>query len=459
MRNLELFALAWRNLMRRKSRTFLTVLSVVIGAVAIILMLSFGYGMQETERQQIEQYAQLNAITVYPTGDFIQNSTRQGLIGDREVKNIQEIPHVKGALPMMNADSLEVRFDDDGLTSMFAQTWAVDFSQLDPATTTFTEGGIPASTRKHPYLVGSAVNLYKYDLQKMEGEFVAGENWSQYDVRVKPMTYGSEETGGSLTGKKNKGLLLTFGGEIKSSDLLLPSGFYISLDTYDELEKMQEESGGDGAYLVDPFMERAGAADNRQKVQSWKARERFYDQLIVTVDDLDNTQSVVDTINDTMGLSAQANSEMIDSQMEAFFIIQLIFGGIGSVALLVSAIGIANTMLMSIHERTREIGVMKVIGAQVSDIRRMFLIEAVVIALIGGVIGVVASFGLSALVNVIARSFMAEMSAFDLEYISYIPAWLPIVAFIFSGIIGLLAGWLPARRATRISAIEAIRTE
>ncbi|MDD7593746.1 MAG: ABC transporter permease [Peptoniphilaceae bacterium] len=461
MRSVELFALAWRNLMRRKSRTFLTVLSVVIGAVAIILMLSFGYGMQETQRQQIAQFSQMNAISVNPTADPSNERARQGLIGEREVKKIEGIEHVKAVLPTMYVP-FNLEFKNHRTMSMFGSTYAIDFSRLDPTTMTFESGSLPVSTKNHPYLVGNAVTLHEFDIHTGEGDLIRGENWDQYDIRMKPEDYGMLGQGSSLTGGQNKGLKLTFGGQFKSSDLLLPGAFYISLDTYDELVKMEEQLQADNPELAmnpfDSMMPSVPSETDNTQSKKKRKRERYYDQLVVTVDDLNNTSMVVDQINE-MGLNASANSEMIDSQMEAFKIIELIFGGIGSIALLVSAIGIANTMLMSIHERTREIGVMKVIGAQVSDIRRMFLIEAMLIALIGGVLGILVSFGLSALINTVAKSFMSEMQAFDLEYISYIPLWLPIVAFFFSGLIGLLAGSLPARRATKISAIEAIRTE
>lgn len=97
MRNSELFQLARRNLLRRKSRTALTVLSVVIGAVAIILMLSFGYGLEKNQRRQMAQFAQMNAITVTPSGDRAveEGKSTRGLIRDREIERIREIANVK----------------------------------------------------------------------------------------------------------------------------------------------------------------------------------------------------------------------------------------------------------------------------------------------------------------------------------------------------------------------------
>ena len=114
---------------------------------------------------------------------------------------------------------------------------------------------------------------------------------------------------------------------------------------------------------------------------------------------------------------------------------------------------------MSIQERTKEIGVMKVIGAQIKYIRRMFLFEAMSISIIGGIIGVIISFGSSILINNFYQNNFQEFTppgAF--KGISYLPIWLPVLALVFSAFIGLVSGYLPAKKATKLSAIEAIRT-
>jgi ABC-type antimicrobial peptide transport system permease subunit len=136
-----------------------------------------------------------------------------------------------------------------------------------------------------------------------------------------------------------------------------------------------------------------------------------------------------------------------------------VLGGIGSISLIVAAIGIANTMVMSIYERTREIGVMKVIGASVSDVRRIFLTEASLIGLLGGVLGIALSIGISQLLNYIFRSTEAGIRLGADAVISIIPIWLIALSLIFSSLIGLMAGYFPAKRATKLSAIEAIKTE
>ena len=136
--------------------------------------------------------------------------------------------------------------------------------------------------------------------------------------------------------------------------------------------------------------------------------------------------------------------------------VHLVLCGIGSITLLVAAIGIINTMVMSIYERTREIAIMKVIGATFNDIRMMFLAEAGLIGLLGGIFGLIFSYTLSFLLNKFAVGFMGGIGA-EGSAISVIPWWLAVFAIVFSILIGLLAGVYPANRAVKLSPIEAMR--
>ena len=116
---------------------------------------------------------------------------------------------------------------------------------------------------------------------------------------------------------------------------------------------------------------------------------------------------------------------------------------------------------MSIYERTKEIGIMKALGCYVKDIRRMFLFEAAAIGFSGGVIGLILSYAISGLLNMLGGGSMGSMmtggSAVAMK-ISVIPIWLALLALFFATMIGLIAGYAPARRAVKISALEAIRT-
>jgi ABC-type antimicrobial peptide transport system permease subunit len=184
-----------------------------------------------------------------------------------------------------------------------------------------------------------------------------------------------------------------------------------------------------------------------------------YSQLTVNVDGSDNVEDVLETIQD-MGYRGEANKEWLEEIEKEFMIIEAVLGGIGAVAMLVAAISIANTMTMSTYERTKEIGIMKVLGCSLGNIRSMFLSEAAFIGFLGGVAGCVLSFIISIILNrFLAPTIMEEYGYGENMNISVIPFWLVLLAIVFATVIGMVAGFFPAQRATKLSPLAAIRNE
>ena len=205
-----------------------------------------------------------------------------------------------------------------------------------------------------------------------------------------------------------------------------------------------------------------------------REQDNGYQEVYVKVDDVDNVEEVENWLHD-IGYEQTNSMTQIRNEMQASVAkSQMILGGTAAVALLVAALNIANTMMMSIYERTKEIGVMKVLGCEVDKIRTLFLVEAGSIGLLGGAIGVVLSFAASAVLNnlnaIVAffggegidlsglTSMMGGMSGMGGE-VSIIPPWLVLLGLGFSMMVGVLSGLWPAHRATKISALEAIRHE
>ena len=182
-------------------------------------------------------------------------------------------------------------------------------------------------------------------------------------------------------------------------------------------------------------------------------KEIFYSTIDVEVDEMDNVAEIQSQIN-MMGYETYAASEWISSEMDQMNVIQAVLGGIGAVSLFVAAIGITNTMMMSIYERTKEIGIMKVIGCRIRDIQTLFLMEAGFIGFIGGVVGVGLSYGLSIVIN-----NLVAQSDFGIDRISRIPLWLSLLSIVFAIGIGMLSGLFPSIRAMRLSPLAAIRSE
>ena len=215
------------------------------------------------------------------------------------------------------------------------------------------------------------------------------------------------------------------------------------------------DSGGNGSYNMYCSTDQMKAILKKYKkvFTSNGMKIDEYPTLLVKADDFKNTLAVQDKLKE-MGLSCWSMADMINQMQESSRSLQLMLGGIGGVAMLVAAISICNTMLMSIYERTREIGVMKVLGCKMSKIGAMFLTEAGIIGLGGGILGLSISYILSWVINTV----IAAHGAGD-TFRSVIPFYLAMGALVFSILVGVLAGLYPSQRAMRLSALAAIRNE
>jgi putative ABC transport system permease protein len=166
-----------------------------------------------------------------------------------------------------------------------------------------------------------------------------------------------------------------------------------------------------------------------------------------------------------MGFGVESSRTMLKEINQFFGIVQAIMGGIGAIALLVAAFGIANTMIMAIYERTREIGLMKAIGATNQDVMSVFLAEAGSIGFLGGVGGVLLAMGLNAVINLAGQAFLPGGGLFGGPQqeaaisLTHTPLWLPVFAITFATLIGVISGIYPAIRAAALSPIRALKYE
>lgn len=450
MSNIDLFKLAFSNLFRRKSRTFLTVLSVVIGAVSIILMLSIGFGFQKQQESFIESQGAFNTITLYSTNYIDPESSESkpttGIITDEILKKIEKMKHVKSVLPV---ETLNDRFQFKTKNiELFAdiQVFPKEYITKDIK----TENGISLKDLKAgEFVVGKQVEVIKFDKKSGNMEPVSDFDWQREKVFIGIGEKNiADRVTGQVSGKTYEEYKMKFAGTLENAEGSRENAIYVSRDTAKKIEEIKKK--------IEKNLNPDDKPTNNNKKKNTKIT---YSQAEVTVDNLNNVKEVFDTIKEEYKLEGYSNQELIEGQKGQMLLVQAVFGGIGSIALFVAAIGITNTMLMSIQERTKEIGVMKVIGAQIKYIRRMFLFEAMSISIIGGIIGVIISFGSSILINNFYQNNFQEFTppgAF--KGISYLPIWLPVLALVFSAFIGLVSGYLPAKKATKLSAIEAIRT-
>ena len=189
-----------------------------------------------------------------------------------------------------------------------------------------------------------------------------------------------------------------------------------------------------------------------------------YDSLLVKVRDIQQVEPVETSIQ-KLGYTTESMESVRKPMEKEARQKQLMLGGLGAISLIVAALGITNTMIMSISERTREIGVMKSLGCYVYDIRVLFLSEAGAIGFLGGIIGCLISFLISLIINLVSLGLAPEnllpaaLGGPAVNRLSVIPPWLYLFAILFSIFIGLGSGYYPANKAVQVSALEAIKSD
>ncbi len=501
----DLFRFSMDNLRRRKGRTVLTVIGVVVGVCAIVVMVSLGIAVNQATDAMLQGWGDLTKIEVMKYG--AQQGTPD--LDDKMVEQFRTLPNVVASTPMYQSGQVYgemVGGRNDRYIADWVQMIGMDAAAIQPMGYTLLTGGYDISTHlgkdKIPVLVGEQVIFNFRDAKKRQGapnsqkypqydeNYMNIINTPQYDengVLLNPdefffdimntkltyrMVVGYDETSGEPK-YRNFELVpvgMLFGG---MTDYMISNGVIMSIENMKMLEAEYNKltgssSGGGGGVMISYGGMGMGGSENTVTVNG-------YDTVYVKVDNVNNMPEVEKEIK-TIGYQIYSMSQVREQMQGQVAQTQMMLGGLAAVSLFVAALNIMNTMTMSIYERTKEIGVMKVLGCRLGNIRQLFLIESGAIGLIGGLVGVVVSFLLSLLLNnltmllaMLGISGNIDIAAFfglsglsDMMpgmQLSVIPMWLVVLALAFATVVGLLSGIAPANRAVKISSLEAIRHE
>lgn len=435
----DILKLSIDNLRRRKWRTVLTVMGVTIGTISVVIMLSLGFGLKNTLDSEMSSYGTINDINVSYNG-----SDEDLYLMESRVAEFEELDQVVKVSPTL---TLPIRVTTGKWGTTF---WLQGVSQEDLEKIPLGQGVCPEEGSEFQIIAGNMLVLDFYDLNTFESPYWDNNEIPPVDM-MNDKLYGSMmnlngfdgATAESLYSKRKQ---LKIAGVVEGGPETYNPYCY---GAYVELEALKDymEKEYRGKALPEQPVDRNG-----NPYKEW-----IYPSIRVTVSD---TAFVEDTATyfREMGYVVSTQQEWIEENNKILGIAQMVLGGIGAVALLVAAIGITNTITMSTYERRKEIGIMKVLGCDIENIGAMFVSEAGFIGFLGGTVGVILSYLLSMVVNMVGASFMAEAIGIA-GNLSVIPLWLPFVAVGFTILVGVVAGYFPARKATRISALAAIRND
>lgn len=461
----DLLIMCLGNLFRRKFRTFLTVSGVVIGTTAIIVMISLGIAVSENQKSMMESFGDLTIIEVYGWNPDTP-------LNDEAIANIEALPGVKAVSPFSSYyDGEEINFWPEKNTRYKMRGYnmvGVNLSALDSMGFVLLEGKYPdentvKSKDKIQVIVGEHASYSFEDTRK---------NWRNNRVFPYEDEYGVIPDPFLDIMKTPLYLEIIIDS---SKDLKLKYEIEVIGRLQADTRKAYESFSGiffdvkDLAKIKADYKKKAGVKNTNPY-----ENPDSYNMVRVKVKNIDDAKGVNSAIKDKdqgFGFDTYSMENELEEMQKQSQQMQMILGGLGAVSLFVSAISITNTMIMSVYERTKEIGILKVLGCLVGNIRTIFLMEAGFIGLMGGIIGVILSYTISFVMNkfteLLSNSFLGNLIGGGYYYyggdemakLSIIPPWLVVLGLVFATAIGLISGFYPANRAVKISALEAIRTE
>ncbi len=446
----------WRNLTRQKLRSGLTVFAIVIGAIAVTVMLSLVTSAQGFLTDQFTKTGEIKRVIVTTDPTLSYREAQWGnssgdtskKITDETVARVEKITNVAHASP-----------------TFVWQGWSsgrVEGGADTALKNTNTFGYVPNGAIRHEVLAGRDLDPsdgttgvvvtqtladdlgFSGRLDSIIGKQITFQPRQDMGPQQKPSNEGGGKSGDQLSGAGIEPASFAISGVVASED----RSVFVTMDEMRTLTMVTRTNS----------MDQNGQQQPQTNVQiENQIAQRGYASIYLDVDEKKNVDGVVTSVR-TLGLGAAAGKEEVTRQQSTFTIIGAVLGGLGGIALFVAAIGVINTMVMATLERTREIGIMRALGATKKTIRRLFTVEAAFLGFLGGLIGVILSFGFAVLLNAVMNDQLKDSGVSARNVVS-VPIVLALLVILGTTLIGMVAGGLPARRAANLDPVQALRHE
>ncbi len=487
----DLLRLAFRNLREAKLRATLTSMGVIVGVAVIVTMVSFGLGLQRNLLSRFKALDLFNEMSVYgksiavvagaldrppgrrndggdrPPPRLRSDFTPTRILDDAAIADIAKIPGVAYVEPYVSF-IVEARSNGrtfghnvagatvpnasshfkDFVAGQMISSPAADEAVVTEETTRIAGYSAPADA------IGKTIEFLT-PVANAGDQTKSGDNENQGD---QPNFFGiplgqeeKDQSGSAVVVAQSFRIVGVLreprqdGGPGPARGLMPNSDIYIPIAAAHQwsIEHENEQSR-----VLTALARSSGAISKDQSAGYFSAVVRVTDPVALT----DVRKRLTE-----MGLGSFSIVDQLDQIRTVFLIIDSVLGLLGGISLLVASFGIANTMIMSILERTREIGIMKAIGAEDREIKLIFFFEAAVIGFTGGVIGSLAAWGIDAVANRLAFRFILKPQGASFVDFFYLPPYLWLGAISFALAVSILAALYPAARAARIDPVRALR--
>lgn len=391
--------LSIKNIKNRKLRSWLTVIGIVIGVAAIISLITISQGMQNAIEEQFNMLG-TNRLFIAPKGFTGPGSASQGLTDD-DVRTLESMSEFKYVSPGLYRTA-QVEFHDQVRFITIQSMPARDYEMFNKDIgIDLVEGRMFRSSDKGS---SGAILGYRTAYADVFDDFIGVRN----NIKINNQNF------------KVIGILEEIGNAQDDNAI------NIDLDTYREIFNEPDKVDA----ITATVKQGIDIEEVKKKAEKNLERARNDENFQVLT-----SENILDQINAVLS------------------IIQVVLVGIAAISLLVGSVGIMNSMYTSVLERTKEIGIMKSIGAKNSDILNLFVIESAIIGLIGGVFGVFLGAGIAYLTGFIAKQAGFALLKIALDY------KIVIFGLLFAVGLGMLSGILPARQASKLKPVDALRYE
>jgi putative ABC transport system permease protein len=445
---------SFANLWKKKLRTFLTTFGVVIGIGALVCMFAFGKGMQKNLTDTFNELELFNYIGVYahsgrhrstydpdePGARAPQTRRRAGgqrpVLDDNFLLSLAKIKGVEWALPEIRFPAL-IRLADQEEFSL-VQVLPADICRA--GFVKLRAGEFYASDEENSLIISDSL-LRRLKVNKSEDAI-----GQEVEVSTMTVDFGLSNLQNIISFLKGTGLpfsrqnyKFTIVGVTERMGMAGPmpvrSNVFIPHGTAERMKKISITSVSD---IFQSMRQPGGYSAIGIKVISPKYVEPVKNRL------------------EKMGFETFAMLDQLQEIKTGFRFVDMFLFAVGMIGITVAALGIINTMVMSILERYKEIGIMKAVGASDKDVKKIFFFESGVIGFMGGVFGLALGWSVSRVINIIINGFANRQGVPHMNYFSF-PWWLCLGAIVFSILISLLAGIYPTVRAAKVDPIVALR--
>lgn len=464
----DIIRLALRNLHQSRLRASLTTLGVVIGVAAVISMISFGLGLQRDALSRFQNIDGLSEIHVFGRTVFSLAANQENRANTRAPQPVGQ-PSGDGFTP----DYIPERWLDDQALEEIAQIPGVIYVQPHISFAAYARAnnrtamemfrGAPVpdpSSRLRTYVAGRMISGQDADEVVVTQSFVRRSGYAKVSdaigqtLEIMDAPFTSDDTNGFASRHDELivartyrivGVLAEEPGGNRFRGLTAPSNVYLPITA---ARHWKDEH-------PDP-VSRVALRLARQKGTVGDGKTVSFTTAVIRVSDPEQLIAVRTRLSQ-LGFGSFAFIDEFKQIRSIFLIINSALALLGGISLIVASLGIANTMLMSTIERTREIGIMKAIGAEDREIKQIFLVEASVIGLVGGIAGAILAWGVDALANRLAYRFILQPRGVDYLEFFWLPPSLWVGALALALFVAIVAALYPAARAARVDPVVALR--